>query len=118
MQGSEGVLRCLQERREELSYECRSWLFHSEVRMAKDGDSKHPMKQASPALLLEGYRSATPSVHLEASRHKQPWLRKSIFQNMVWKVRILILVFRRLQLDASRHKQPWLGKTNAPNFAV
>ena len=46
MQGSGGVFRCLQERREELSYECRSWLFHSEVRMAKDGDAKHSMKQA------------------------------------------------------------------------
>ena len=45
MQGP-GLFRCLQEQREELSSECRTALFHSEVRMAKDGDLEYPMKQA------------------------------------------------------------------------
>ncbi len=46
MQGSARVIRCLQESREELSYECRATLFDAEVRMAEDIDFKYPMKRA------------------------------------------------------------------------
>ena len=45
-QGSARVIRCLQESREELSYECRATLFDAEVRMAEDIDFKYPMKRA------------------------------------------------------------------------
>ena len=46
VQGSARVIRCLQEQREELSYECRATLFDAEVRMAEDIDFKYPMKRA------------------------------------------------------------------------
>ncbi|BDA41257.1 probable Golgi apparatus protein 1 [Coccomyxa sp. Obi] len=44
--GSARVIRCLQDAREELSYECRATLFDAEVRMAEDIDFKYPMKRA------------------------------------------------------------------------
>jgi len=40
------VLRCLQDSREQLSYECRATLFDQEVRLAEDIDFKFPMKKA------------------------------------------------------------------------
>lgn len=46
LQGSARVIRCLQDSREELSYECRATLFDAEVRMAEDIDFKYPMKRA------------------------------------------------------------------------
>ena len=46
LQGSARVIRCLQDNREELSYECRATLFDAEVRMAEDIDFKYPMKRA------------------------------------------------------------------------
>ena len=49
MQGSARVIRCLQDQREELSYECRATLFDQEVRMAEDIDFKYPMKRACSA---------------------------------------------------------------------
>ncbi|KAK9816541.1 hypothetical protein WJX72_001742 [[Myrmecia] bisecta] len=47
--GSARVIRCLQDQREELSYECRTALFDQEVRMAEDIDFKYPMKCACSA---------------------------------------------------------------------
>jgi len=44
--GSARVLRCLQDSRELLSYECRATLFDQEVRLAEDIDFKFPMKKA------------------------------------------------------------------------
>ena len=46
LQGSARVIRCLQDNREELGYECRATLFDQEVRMAEDIDFKYPMKRA------------------------------------------------------------------------
>eukprot|EP00242_Pyramimonas_sp_CCMP2087_P000757 CAMPEP_0198232122 /NCGR_PEP_ID=MMETSP1445-20131203/115560_1 /TAXON_ID=36898 /ORGANISM="Pyramimonas sp., Strain CCMP2087" /LENGTH=884 /DNA_ID=CAMNT_0043912773 /DNA_START=630 /DNA_END=3284 /DNA_ORIENTATION=- len=44
--GSARVLRCLQDSRDQLSYECRATLFDQEVRLAEDIDFKFPMKKA------------------------------------------------------------------------
>jgi Golgi apparatus protein 1 len=44
--GSARVIRCLQDQREELSYECRATLFDQEVRFAEDMDFKYPLKKA------------------------------------------------------------------------
>lgn len=44
--GSARVIRCLQDQREELSYECRATLFDQEVRFAEDIDFKYPMRIA------------------------------------------------------------------------
>ena len=49
VQGSARVIRCLQDAREELGYECRATLFDQEVRMAEDIDFKYPMKRACTA---------------------------------------------------------------------
>ena len=49
VQGSARVIRCLQDAREELTYECRATLFDAEVRMAEDIDFKYPMKRACTA---------------------------------------------------------------------
>ncbi len=43
------MIRCLQDAREELAYECRATLFDAEVRMAEDIDFKYPMKRACSA---------------------------------------------------------------------
>lgn len=43
------MIRCLQDAREDLSYECRATLFDAEVRMAEDIDFKYPMKRACTA---------------------------------------------------------------------
>ena len=48
-QGSARVIRCLQDAREELTYECRATLFDAEVRMAEDIDFKYPMKRSCTA---------------------------------------------------------------------
>ena len=53
MQGSARVIRCLQDNREELSYECRGTLFDAEVRMAEDIDFKYPMKRACSSELTK-----------------------------------------------------------------
>uniref|UniRef100_A0A061SDF6 Golgi apparatus protein 1 n=1 Tax=Tetraselmis sp. GSL018 TaxID=582737 RepID=A0A061SDF6_9CHLO len=47
--GSARVIRCLQDQREELSYECRATLFDQEVRFAEDIDFKFPLKKACMA---------------------------------------------------------------------
>jgi len=44
--GSARVLRCLQDNRNQLTYECRATLFDQEVRLAEDIDFKYPMKKA------------------------------------------------------------------------
>lgn len=44
--GSARVLRCLQDKRTQLTYECRATLFDQEVRLAEDIDFKFPMKKA------------------------------------------------------------------------
>eukprot|EP00238_Polyblepharides_amylifera_P013095 CAMPEP_0196572234 /NCGR_PEP_ID=MMETSP1081-20130531/2305_1 /TAXON_ID=36882 /ORGANISM="Pyramimonas amylifera, Strain CCMP720" /LENGTH=880 /DNA_ID=CAMNT_0041889479 /DNA_START=135 /DNA_END=2777 /DNA_ORIENTATION=+ len=44
--GSARVLRCLQDNRNQLAYECRATLFDQEVRLAEDIDFKYPMKKA------------------------------------------------------------------------
>eukprot|EP00899_Mesostigma_viride_P006852 jgi/Mesvir1/16168/Mv08435-RA.1 len=44
--GSARVIRCLQDLREQLSYECRATLFDQEVRMAEDIDFMYPLKTA------------------------------------------------------------------------
>eukprot|EP00884_Botryococcus_braunii_P009912 jgi/Botrbrau1/18922/Bobra.177_2s0076.1 len=49
MPGSARVIRCLQDNREELRYDCRAMLFDQEVRMAEDIDFKYPMKVACTA---------------------------------------------------------------------
>ena len=47
--GSSRILRCLQDQREKLSYECRATLFDQEVRFAESLDFKQPMKKACAA---------------------------------------------------------------------
>ena len=47
--GSARVLRCLQDNRNQLTYECRATLFDQEVRLAEDIDFKYPMKKACKA---------------------------------------------------------------------
>ena len=44
--GSARVIRCLQDQREELSYECRATLFDQETRFAEDMDFLFPLKRA------------------------------------------------------------------------
>jgi Golgi apparatus protein 1 len=44
--GGGRVLRCLEDHREQLSYECRATLFDQEVRLAEDIDFQVPMKKA------------------------------------------------------------------------
>ena len=44
--GGARVLRCLEDNREALSYECRATLFDQEVRLAEDSDFQVPMKKA------------------------------------------------------------------------
>jgi Golgi apparatus protein 1 len=43
--GSARVIRCLQDKREDLSYECRATLFDQEVNMAENIDFQFPMKK-------------------------------------------------------------------------
>eukprot|EP00898_Chlorokybus_atmophyticus_P007954 jgi/Chlat1/815/Chrsp104S01269 len=47
--GNARVIRCLQDQRDALSFECRATLFDQEVRMAEDIDFKIPMKKACEA---------------------------------------------------------------------
>mmetsp|Transcript_2774 Transcript_2774/g.6902 ORF Transcript_2774/g.6902 Transcript_2774/m.6902 type:complete len:571 (-) Transcript_2774:276-1988(-) len=47
--GSARVIRCLQDQREELTYECRATLFDREVRFAEDIDFKYRLKMACSA---------------------------------------------------------------------
>jgi Golgi apparatus protein 1 len=47
--GSSRILRCLQDQREKLSYECRATLFDQEVRFAESLDFHQPMKKACAA---------------------------------------------------------------------
>eukprot|EP00951_Prasinocladus_malaysianus_P016396 scaffold127716_cov50-Prasinocladus_malaysianus.AAC.1 len=44
--GSARVIRCLQDSREDLGYECRATLFDQEVRMSESLDFMYPMKKA------------------------------------------------------------------------
>jgi len=44
--GDARVIRCLQDSRTELSYECRATLFDQEVRLSEDIDFQYPMKKA------------------------------------------------------------------------
>mmetsp|Transcript_4821 Transcript_4821/g.5620 ORF Transcript_4821/g.5620 Transcript_4821/m.5620 type:complete len:974 (+) Transcript_4821:66-2987(+) len=44
--GSARVIRCLQEQRTNLTYECRATLFDQEVRFAEDIDFQYPLKKA------------------------------------------------------------------------
>jgi len=44
--GSAGVIRCLQDQRESLSYECSATLFDQEVRMSENIDFQYPMKKS------------------------------------------------------------------------
>lgn len=46
LQGSARVIRCLQEGREQLSFECRAALFDQEQDMAEDIDFKFPLRAA------------------------------------------------------------------------
>ncbi len=46
LQGSARVIRCLQESREQLSFECRAALFDQEQDMAEDIDFKFPLRAA------------------------------------------------------------------------
>ena len=47
--GDARVLRCLQDSREQLTYECRATLFDQEVRLAEDIDFQFPLKKACAA---------------------------------------------------------------------
>eukprot|EP00884_Botryococcus_braunii_P009911 jgi/Botrbrau1/18921/Bobra.177_2s0075.1 len=47
--GSARVIRCLQDHRQELRYDCRAMLFDKEVRMAEDIDFRYRMKAACTA---------------------------------------------------------------------
>lgn len=60
--GSARVLRCLQESREQLTYECRATLFDQEVRLAEDIDFKFPMKKACAAE-IESFCKDVPHGH-------------------------------------------------------
>eukprot|EP00951_Prasinocladus_malaysianus_P013425 scaffold101517_cov39-Prasinocladus_malaysianus.AAC.1 len=51
--GSAGVIRCLQDGREQLSYECRATLFDTEVRNAESIDFQYPLKKACKAEIDE-----------------------------------------------------------------
>lgn len=51
--GSARVLRCLQDTRESLSFECRATLFDEEVRMSESLDFQYPMKKACAAELKQ-----------------------------------------------------------------
>ena len=46
MQGSARVIRCLQDKRESLTEDCRGMLFDEEVKFGEDIDFKYPMKAA------------------------------------------------------------------------
>jgi len=49
--GSARVIRCLQDNRVALTYQCRAQLFDHEVRMAEDIDFQYPLKRACAAEL-------------------------------------------------------------------
>jgi len=51
--GSARVIRCLQDQRESLSFECRATLFDQEVRMSESLDFQYPMKKACKAELKQ-----------------------------------------------------------------
>lgn len=65
--GSARVIRCLQDRREDLSYECRATLFDQEVRMAEDIDFQYPMKRAC-ASEIEKFCQGTQNGHARVIR--------------------------------------------------
>lgn len=44
--GDARVLRCLQDNRDKLTYECRATLFDQEVRLSEDIDFQYPMKKS------------------------------------------------------------------------
>lgn len=67
LQGSARVIRCLQDNRKDLSYECKATLFDQEVRMAEDIDFKYPMKQACQAE-LERFCGDVPQGHAQQVR--------------------------------------------------
>jgi len=63
--GSAGVIRCLQDQREALTYECRATLFDQEVRMSENIDFQYPMKKNCKAE-LKRYCDGIPHGHARA----------------------------------------------------
>ena len=58
--GDARVVRCLQDNRDKLTYECRATLFDQEVRLSEDIDFQYPMKKAC-ARELELFCKDVPS---------------------------------------------------------
>eukprot|EP00873_Tetraselmis_striata_P011681 jgi/Tetstr1/431945/TSEL_002252.t1 len=58
--GSARVIRCLQDQRESLSFECRATLFDQEVRMSESLDFQYPMKKACKGELKQ-FCAAVPA---------------------------------------------------------
>jgi|UniRef100_A0A7S1X9L8 Golgi apparatus protein 1 len=63
--GSARVLRCLQDQRESLSYECRATLFDQEVRMSENIDFQYPLKKNCKSE-LKRYCDGIPHGHARA----------------------------------------------------
>lgn len=74
--GSAGVIRCLQDQRESLSYECRATLFDQEVRMSENIDFQYPMKKVCKAE-LEKFCADVPVGHARAIKCLEESLDKS-----------------------------------------
>jgi Golgi apparatus protein 1 len=65
--GDARVLRCLQDSREQLTYECRATLFDQEVRLAEDIDFQFPLKKACAAEIPRFCKVRKPSSFLLCS---------------------------------------------------
>jgi hypothetical protein len=77
------VIRCLQDAREELSYECRATLFDAEVRMAEDIDFKYPMKRACTAE-IQGFCAGVQHGHARVrGLTLPPWLPCSVIRMLL-----------------------------------
>uniref|UniRef100_A0A061QLM5 Golgi apparatus protein 1 n=1 Tax=Tetraselmis sp. GSL018 TaxID=582737 RepID=A0A061QLM5_9CHLO len=74
--GSAAVIRCLQDQRESLSYECRATLFDQEVRMSENIDFQYPLKKACKSELQE-FCGDVPHGHARAIKCLQQSLSKS-----------------------------------------
>ncbi|KAK9838535.1 hypothetical protein WJX81_005974 [Elliptochloris bilobata] len=123
--GSARVIRCLQDAREELSYECRATLFDAEVRMAEDIDFKYPMKRACTAEIgrfCSGIEHGHARVirclqdHVEepdmASECKEEITRDQIRSNHDYRLNYRLNVACKADIDAlcTEECSPYLGQ--------
>ena len=63
------MIRCLQDVREKLNFDCSATLFDQEVRMAEDIDFKYPMKQACSAE-IKIFCEGIPHGHARVIRYR------------------------------------------------